>query len=150
MSSTTGVITPNDAFFVRYHNAGIPTAIDGDKHVIRIGGNAAGKPFELTMTDLRSQFKPIEIRGGQPVLGQQPRPLLAAGDRRAARQRRDGQRALGRRAAEGRARDAPSSRTRRARSRSTASTPALFGGGDFVKSLDVNHALDGEVMLAFR
>src|ERR1700754_4978984 len=32
-----GVITPNDAFFVRYHNAGIPTSIDGDKHVIRIG-----------------------------------------------------------------------------------------------------------------
>ena len=30
-----GLITPNDAFFVRYHNAGIPTSIDGDKHVIR-------------------------------------------------------------------------------------------------------------------
>ena len=40
-----GLITPNDAFFVRYHNAGIPTSIDGDKHVIKIGGNAAGKPL---------------------------------------------------------------------------------------------------------
>ena len=39
-----GLITPNDAIFVRYHNAGIPTSIDGDKHVIKIGGNAAGKP----------------------------------------------------------------------------------------------------------
>jgi sulfite dehydrogenase (cytochrome) subunit A len=29
-----GLITPNDAFFVRYHNAGIPTSIDGDKHSI--------------------------------------------------------------------------------------------------------------------
>jgi len=27
---------------------------------------------------------------------------------------------------------------------------ALMGGGDFVKSLDVNHALDGEVMLAYK
>ena len=27
---------------------------------------------------------------------------------------------------------------------------ALFGGGDFVKSLDVSHALDGEVMLAYQ
>ena len=29
-----GIVTPNDAFFVRYHNAGLPTAIDGDTHVI--------------------------------------------------------------------------------------------------------------------
>src|SRR6476660_8515738 len=28
-----GLITPNDAFFVRYHNAGIPTTVDADKHV---------------------------------------------------------------------------------------------------------------------
>ena len=27
---------------------------------------------------------------------------------------------------------------------------ALFGGGDFVKSLQVNHAMDGEVMLAYQ
>jgi DMSO/TMAO reductase YedYZ molybdopterin-dependent catalytic subunit len=27
---------------------------------------------------------------------------------------------------------------------------AHFGGGDFVKALDVNHAMDGEVMLAYR
>jgi sulfite dehydrogenase len=27
---------------------------------------------------------------------------------------------------------------------------AIFGGGDFVKALDVNHALDGEVMLAYQ
>ena len=33
-----GLITPNDAFFVRYHNAGIPTSIDADKHFIKIGG----------------------------------------------------------------------------------------------------------------
>ena len=56
-----GLITPNDAFFVRYHNAGIPTSIDGDKHVIKIGGNAAGKPYELTLAQLRTEFKPIEI-----------------------------------------------------------------------------------------
>src|SRR5947199_5022617 len=56
-----GIITPNDAFFVRYHNAGIPTSVDPDTHVIRIGGNAAGKPFELTMAELRTQFKPVEV-----------------------------------------------------------------------------------------
>jgi hypothetical protein len=41
------LMTPNDAFAVPYHNAGIPTSIDGDQHVIGIGGNAVGKPFEL-------------------------------------------------------------------------------------------------------
>ena len=56
-----GLITPNDAFFVRYHNAGIPTSIDGDKHVIKIGGNAAGKPYELTLAQLRTEFKPVEM-----------------------------------------------------------------------------------------
>ena len=52
-----GAITPNDAFFVRYryHNAGIPTSIDADTHVIKIGGNTVGKPFELTMNALRTQ-----------------------------------------------------------------------------------------------
>src|SRR5471030_197590 len=55
-----GIITPNDAFFVRYHNAGIPTSVDADKHVIKIGGNACGKPYELTLAALRTQFKPIE------------------------------------------------------------------------------------------
>src|SRR5690242_20597554 len=46
-----GVITPNDAFFVRYHNAGIPTRVDGDRHVIKVGGPACGKPFQITVAE---------------------------------------------------------------------------------------------------
>ena len=34
-----GLITPNDAFFVRYHNAAIPTSIDPDRHVIKVGAS---------------------------------------------------------------------------------------------------------------
>src|SRR5216117_3923359 len=56
-----GLITPNDAFFVRYHNAAIPTRVDGDSHLISIGGNACGKPFQISVTELRSQFKPVEV-----------------------------------------------------------------------------------------
>jgi sulfite dehydrogenase (cytochrome) subunit A len=37
-----GLVTPNDAFIVRYHNAGIPTLIDRENHVIRVAGNAIG------------------------------------------------------------------------------------------------------------
>ena len=55
-----GILTPNDAFFVRYHNAAIPTSVDGDAHKIKIGGNAAGKPYEISVWDLRAQFHTLE------------------------------------------------------------------------------------------
>ena len=144
-----GVITPNDAFFVRYHNAGIPTAIDGDKFVIRIGGNAAGKPFELTLADLRTQFKTIEYVAVNQCSGNSRglfSPRVTGG------QLYNG--------AMGNARwvGVPLKDVlARAELKNTAKQvtfngldTAIFGGGDFVKSLDVNHALDGEVMLAYQ
>ena len=33
-----GVLTPNDAFFVRYHLSGVPTEIDGDAFRAKIKG----------------------------------------------------------------------------------------------------------------
>ena len=41
------VITPNDAFFVRYHLAGIPLEIDPDTYTIDIKGKV-DKPMKLT------------------------------------------------------------------------------------------------------
>ncbi len=144
-----GVITPNDAFFVRYHNAGIPTAIDGDKFVIRIGGNAAGKPFQLTLPELRTQFKTIEYVAVNQCSGNSRglfSPRVTGG------QLYNG--------AMGNARwvGVPLKDVlARAELKNTAKQvtfngldTAVFGGGDFVKSLDVNHALDGEVMLAYQ
>jgi len=144
-----GVITPNDAFFVRYHNAGIPTSIDGDKFVIKIGGNAAGKPFELTLPELRSQFKSIEYVAVNQCSGNSRgmfSPRVTGG------QLYNG--------AMGNARwvGVPLKDVlARAELKNTAKQvtfngldTAVFGGGDFVKSLDVNHALDGEVMLAYQ
>ncbi len=144
-----GVITPNDAFFVRYHNAGVPLSIDGDKHVIKIGGNAVGKAFELTMSDLRTQFKPVEYVAVNQCSGNSRglfSPRVTGG------QSYNG--------AMGNARwtGVPLKDVlARAELKSSAKQvtfngldTAVFGGGDFVKSLDVNHALDGEVMLAFQ
>jgi len=144
-----GIITSNDAFFVRYHNAGIPTSIDGDKHVIKIGGNAAGRSFELTMADLRTQFKPIEYVAVNQCSGNSRghfNPRVTGG------QLSNG--------AMGNARwlGVPLKDVlARAELKNTARQvtfngldTALFGGGDFVKALDVNHAMDGEVMLAFQ
>jgi sulfite dehydrogenase (cytochrome) subunit A len=46
------VITPNDAFFVRYHLAGIPLEIDPDTYAIDIKGKV-NKPMKLTLAALK-------------------------------------------------------------------------------------------------
>jgi len=53
-----GVITPNDAFFVRYHLAGIPTEIDGVTFRVSIKGKV-NTPLMLSVADLK-QLEPIE------------------------------------------------------------------------------------------
>jgi DMSO/TMAO reductase YedYZ molybdopterin-dependent catalytic subunit len=45
-------ITPNDQFFVRYHLADIPQ-VDAATYKIKIGGDGANTPFELTLDDLK-------------------------------------------------------------------------------------------------
>lgn len=52
--------TPNNRFFVRYHNAVIPEVKAGEWR-LRIGGDAVRTPLELTLEQLRRDFKPIEI-----------------------------------------------------------------------------------------
>ena len=144
-----GIITPNDAFFVRYHNAGLPKSIDGDKHVIKIGGNAVGKPFELTLADLRTQFKPVEFLAVNQCSGNSRglfNPRVGGG-----------QLANG---AMGNARwlGVPLKDVlARAQIKNSARQVTFNGldnpvmdGGDFVKALDIGHAMDGEVMIAYQ
>ena len=45
-------ITPNDEFFVRYHLADIPE-VDAKTYKIKIGGDGANSPIELTLDDLK-------------------------------------------------------------------------------------------------
>lgn len=47
-------ITPNDAFYVRYH-INPPTSVDLSTWRLKISGQV-GKPLELSMSDLQSQF----------------------------------------------------------------------------------------------
>lgn len=54
------VITPNDAFFVRYHWSGIPTRIDAASYRLKIDGHVA-QGLELSLTELRKLAKPVEI-----------------------------------------------------------------------------------------
>src|SRR5271170_6776094 len=45
-------ITPNDAFFVRYHLADIPE-IDVRSWKLKVGGDGAETPLELSLADLK-------------------------------------------------------------------------------------------------
>ncbi len=58
------VITPNDAFFVRYHLSDIPEmsdpALDPKTWRLKLSGDSFDKPLELSLDDLRA-FEPIEI-----------------------------------------------------------------------------------------
>lgn len=48
-------ITPNEYFFVRWHLADIVTRINADTFRLRVGG-AVDKPLELSLEDLRTKF----------------------------------------------------------------------------------------------
>ncbi len=48
-----GVITPNDAFFVRYHLADIPLEIDPDTFSVEIKGKV-DKPLKLSLAEIKN------------------------------------------------------------------------------------------------
>lgn len=53
-------ITPNEAFFVRWHYEGIPTVVDLRSFKLNVGGHVQ-KPLSLSIDDLKKQFEPISI-----------------------------------------------------------------------------------------
>jgi sulfite dehydrogenase (cytochrome) subunit A len=54
-----GPITPNDAFFVRYHLAGVPLNIDPDTFTLEIKGKV-DRPLKLSLTEIR-ELPSIEL-----------------------------------------------------------------------------------------
>ena len=143
------VITPNDAFFVRYHNAGIPLSIDAEQHRIKIGGNAVDKPFELSMQDLRTQFKPLEYLAVNQCSGNGRgffNPRVTGGQ--AGNGLMGNARWLGVSLKDILARAQLKDSARQVTFKGLDF--ALLGGGDFIKSLNLHHALDGEVMVAYQ
>jgi DMSO/TMAO reductase YedYZ molybdopterin-dependent catalytic subunit len=55
-----GAITPNDAFFVRYHLANIPLAIDPATYRLEVKGKVE-KPLNLSLADLKALGDPVEV-----------------------------------------------------------------------------------------
>jgi len=54
------VLTPNDAFFVRYHLSTIPE-LDAKTWRVKVGGDAAGTPAEYSLDDLKRGFEQVEL-----------------------------------------------------------------------------------------
>src|SRR5215471_9442104 len=54
-----GLITPNDAFFVRYHLAQVPTSVDPDKFSVEVKGKV-NSSLKLSLADLK-KLEPVEI-----------------------------------------------------------------------------------------
>jgi len=55
-----GILTPNDAFYVRWHLSGIPATVNGATHRIRVDG-LVKHPMNLSIEDLRTKFPQVEV-----------------------------------------------------------------------------------------
>src|SRR5271169_6154324 len=53
-------ITPNDQFFVRWHLSNIPR-LDAGSWRLAVGGEGAGRGYELTLESLKRDFEPVEL-----------------------------------------------------------------------------------------
>lgn len=55
-----GILTPNDAFFVRWHLARVPTQVDARRFRVRVHGRVK-RPLSLSLHDLQRDFEPAEL-----------------------------------------------------------------------------------------
>jgi sulfite dehydrogenase (cytochrome) subunit A len=53
-------LTPNDAYFVRWHYAGVPTHVDLRTFRTQVIG-AVDRPLQLSFDDLRTKFEPVTL-----------------------------------------------------------------------------------------
>src|SRR3979490_3623009 len=53
-------LTPNEAFFVRWHLEGVPTSVDLRTFRLNVSGHVR-QPLQLSVDELRSQFEAISI-----------------------------------------------------------------------------------------
>jgi sulfite dehydrogenase len=143
-----GVLTPNDAFFVRYHLSDIPTVVDPATFRVRVHGKVA-TPLTLSLDDLKKLATPIDIVAVNQCSGNSrghfvPRVgggQMSHGAMGNARWTGVPLRAVLEKA--GLAKEAQQVAFNGLDRAPIEATP------DYIKALDVEHALDGEVMLAW-
>ena len=142
--------TPNDAFFVRYHLADIPEVAPQDWR-LQSRRRGAGQALRARRwRSCSSEFEAVEINAVCQCSGNRRGLVQPARPGRGMGLRRDGQRALEGRAAQGRAGARGTPARKRSRSSSTAPTVAVLDKTpDFVKSIPVWKAMDENTLLAY-
>ncbi|MGZ5913195.1 MAG: SorA family sulfite dehydrogenase catalytic subunit [Reyranella sp.] len=142
-----GPITPNDAFFVRYHLAGIPLEIDPDTFRVEVKGKV-DKPLKLSLAELKA-MPSVEIVAVNQCSGNSRgffEPRVAGGQL--------GNGAMG----NARWKGVPLKAVLDRAGVQKDARQVTFGGldgpivdktPDFVKALDIEQARNGEVMLAY-
>lgn len=142
-----GIFTPNDAFFVRYHWSGIPTSIDPASYRLAVKGKV-DKPLSLSLDDIkrigaeelaaahqcsgnsRGFFEP-RVNGGESANGAMGNAKWTGVPLKKVLEKAGVQKGAVQVTFNG------------------LDHPPMGDGPDFIKALDVDHAMDGEVMLAW-
>jgi sulfite dehydrogenase (cytochrome) subunit A len=144
-----GAITPNDAFFVRYHlTLSPPSAMQLENFKVEIKGKVKNAT-QFSVADLKSQFEPVEIVAVNQCSGNSRgffQPRVPGGQL--------GNGAMGNARWKGvRLKDVLEKCGLQEGAKQVTfngmDKPLLPNTPDFVKALDVDQALDGEVMLAY-
>ncbi len=143
-----GVFTPNDQFFVRWHWAGFPTSVNVDTFRLRIRGHV-NQTLSLSLKDLIHRFEPTEIAAVNQCSGNSRgffQPRVPGGEW--------GNDAMGNALWRGvRLKDVLDRAGVKPGALQVRFTgldePTVAEGPRFIKSLDIVHARDGEVMIAY-
>ena len=143
-----GVITPNDAFFVRYHLSNIPLEIDPGTFRLDVKG-LVKTPLSLSLDALRKDFEPVEVVAVNQCSGNSRgffQPRVGGGQL--------GNGAMGNAQWRGaRLKDVLEKAGVQAGAKQVIcdglDRPAVEKTPDFIKALDIDQALDGEILLAY-
>ena len=141
------VITPNDAFFVRYHLADIPLEIDPDTFSVAIKGKV-DRPLKLSLADIK-KMPAVELVAVNQCSGNSRglfEPRVAGGQL--------GNGAMGNARWRGVSLKTVLDRAGVQQGAKQVTFNGMDGPvsdktPDFIKALDIDHARDGEVMLAY-
>ncbi|MFG1348449.1 molybdopterin-dependent oxidoreductase [Xanthobacter autotrophicus] len=144
-----GILTPNDAFFVRYHLADIPLEIDPAAFRLEVKGKVS-TPLSLSLDELKTRFDPVEYVAVHQCSGNSRgffEPRVGGGQA--------GNGLMG----NARWKGVPLKAVLEKAGIASGAVEVYFTGLDgpvipetprFAKSLKLDHALDGEVMLAYQ
>ena len=143
-----GIFTPNDRFYVRWHLANIPTVVDPATFRLKIRGHVR-QAISLTLDDLVRKFTPIEIAAVNQCSGNSRgffAPRVAGGQWANGAMGNALWRGVSLKALLDRVGVKGGALQVRFNGLDTGILPQT---PDFMKSLDVDHSLDGEVMVAY-